>query len=307
MPFRLLCREYGAAVRVTEMVSAKGLLYRSPGTGQLLQSASGDAPLVVQLFGGEAESMGQAVLILLRHGYRYFDCNMGCPVRKVMRQQAGAALMANIDLALEIGKAMLAAAKVEIDNIPPAQVGFKLRLGPSRGDEALDLGKYLEDAGAGWLCLHPRTAAQGYGGEADWGEIARLAEAVNIPVIASGDLMDAEAGAACLAQTGAAAVMYARGALRDPSIFRQHRALLNGQAAEKPDHGQLLAIIRRHIELTRLYGGDGQAFRKIRSIIPRYARNLAGAHQLRQALSLCENWESLEEALMNFWRRREDL
>lgn len=303
LPFRLLCREYGAAVCETEMLSAKGLLYRSPGTGRLLRSVPQDQPLVVQLFGGDPESMGQALLILRRHGYRHFDCNMGCPVRKVMRQKAGSALMAEPALALAIGRAMLAAAKEHGPELPeiPAQVGFKLRLAPNAKGDAASLARALEDSGASWLCLHPRTAADGFGGHARWEEIARLVKAVAIPVIASGDLLEASDGIACLKETGAATVMYARGALRNPLIFSQHIGLIKGSPAQASDHAAILAIIRRHIELTRQTDEDRAAFRKIRSIIPRYARMLAGVHQLRQALCACENWKDMELALLKFW------
>lgn len=308
LPFRLLCREHGAAVCETEMISAKGLLYGSSGTTRLLHSTPADTPLVAQLFGGEPESMGEALLTLRRHGYTAFDCNMGCPVRKVMRQKAGSALMADPGLAIAIAKAMLKAAAATGPGLPettPAMVGFKLRLGPNAQCSALDLGRKLEDMGAGWLCLHPRTASDGFGGHARWQETARLVEAVRIPVIASGDLHEAADGIACLAQTGAATVMYARGALRNPLIFSQHKAIRAGGSPAAPDHAATLALIRRHIELTRQTDGTGQAFRKIRSIIPRYGRRLAGVSQLRQALSVCESWEALEEALIKFWERGE--
>lgn len=306
LPFRLLCRQYGAAVCETEMISAKGLVYRSQRTASLLQATPEDAPLVVQLFGGEPESMAQALLELRQHGYIYFDCNMGCPVRKVMRQNAGAALLADHRLALAIARAMLAAARVELPGRPTARIGFKLRLGPDAAHSAIALGRALVDAGASWLCLHPRTAAEGFGGQSHWQEIAELTQAVSVPVIASGDLMEAEDGMECLTRTGAATVMYARGALRNPFIFRQHLALVANSEAPQADHADVLAMIRSHIQFVRTTYGNDQAFRKIRSIIPRYARKLAGVNTLRQALCACENWDALEQALLRFWQRGEN-
>lgn len=303
LPFRLLCREYGATICETEMVSAKGLLHQSPGSDDLLKSTPEDQPLVVQLFGHEPAVMAEALLLLRRHGYRLFDCNMGCPVRKVMRQGAGAALLADERDCLAVARAMLAAASQNGDGLPlqPAQVGFKLRLPPSgKSGAAAVLGRALEDLGATWITLHARTASMGYAGSADWQEIALLAKAVAIPVIASGDLMSAAAGARCLAETGASAVMYGRGALRNPFIFRQHAAALKADSPPEPGAQDLVALVRRHIGLTRLYCGDSRAFAKIRSILPRYVRNAAGVNRLRLKLCQCADWDELGLTLQQF-------
>lgn len=306
LPFRLLCREYGAKVCETEMVSSRGLVYQTQGTGKLLSSVPEDRPLVVQLFGGDPRCMGEAVLRLRRLGYDAFDCNMGCPVRKVMRQKAGAALMGEPELALEMAGAMLAAARAEGEDLPfgHAAVGFKLRLDPERKESFIvDFGRRLEDMGASWLCLHPRTAKEGFGGEAHWREIEALARAVAIPVIASGDLSSAEAGMACLLETGAATVMYARGSLRNPRIFSQHLGLLGGSRAEPVSRQELRAMVGRHVELARQYCGDRQAFVKMRSIIPRYVRDLPGVNILRQRLCQCTAWADLDSALKEFLER----
>ena len=163
LPFRLLCRQYGAAVCVTEMVSAKGLVYRSPGTGELLQSLPEDQPLVVQLFGAEASFLQRAVEMLRDVGYGWFDLNMGCSVAKVLKQGAGAAMLGDVPNALEVARAMLQAAG-------PGRVGFKIRLGlDSQRHVWRDLSLRLQDLGAGWITLHPRTARQGFGGEAALG------------------------------------------------------------------------------------------------------------------------------------------
>lgn len=300
LPFRLLCRELGAGVCETEMISAKGLVFKSPPTSELLKSTGIDSPLVIQLFGGEPESMATVLLSLREAGYRYFDCNMGCPVRKVLRQKAGAALMADTDLAMQIAKAMLNAASCPSE-APTAKVGFKLRLGISPGKETyLELGQRLEEAGASWLTLHPRHASQGYGGHAEWDHIAHLVQTVKIPVIASGDLMDAEAGHACIAMTGAATIMYGRGALRNPLIFTQHDSIAHTETTPAIDRKALARIIGRHIELTRIHCGNWRNFVKIRSFLPRYARFLPGTGELRQKLAACTTWAGLDECISNF-------
>ncbi len=301
LPFRLLCREYGAAVCVTEMVSAKGLIYQSPGSGELLQSAPEDQPLVVQLFGAEATILAQALRLLRQHGYSAFDLNMGCSVPKVLRQGAGAALLGDPAKTLGIARAMLEAARSMDFHSSPAQLGFKLRLGLSPDKNILpDLALRLEDAGASWICLHPRYACQGFGGSATWEEIARLAPRLNIPLIASGDLFTARDGLRCIQETGAGTVLYARGALRNPAIFRAHLLLCRGEEVSTASRGELSGMILRHLSLIRQAGGEDAALWKMRSIVPRYVRGLAGVRLLRERLCRCTDWTELENLLQNF-------
>ena len=291
LPFRLLCREYGAAVCVTEMVSAKGLVYESPGTNELLMTLPEDQPLVVQLFGAEAYFLGRAVELLRQAGYGWFDLNMGCSVSKVLRQGAGAAMLGDTENILVVARAMIEAAG-------RGRVGFKLRLGLDDARPVLpDLALRLEDAGAGWLTLHPRTARQGFGGTAQWKAIANLAQRLSIPLLASGDLFTAADGIACLESTGASGLMYARGAMHNPAIFADHATLLAGRPVEQADAPRLRAMISRHLELARAHCPGKAALWKMRSVVPRYVRTLPGARALRQELCHCSDWEDLDRLL----------
>ena len=285
LPFRLLCREQGAAVCCTEMVSAKGLIYGSPGTSTLLDTTPDDAPLVVQLFGGEAPFVGEAARRLREGGFSWFDLNMGCAVPKVTRTGAGAALCRDVGRALEVARALIQA-------VEPGHAGFKIRLGWDRPDAWRALAGGLEDLGAGWLTLHPRTAKQGFAGAADWSALRELKARAGIPIVASGDLFCAEDGIRCLAETGVDTVMYARGALKDPGIFAAHKALLCGEAVNPPDTAQLRARILRHAELARAYSSEHTALLKMRTIVPRYVHCLPGAKALRQAVIQCRDWEA---------------
>lgn len=284
LPFRLLCREYGAAVCCTEMISAKGLVYGGSGTASLLQTCPADRPLVVQLFGAEAPFMAEAAKRLQDQGFAFFDCNMGCSVPKVTRTGAGAALMRQPDNALAVAEALIRA-------VGEGKAGFKLRLGwNAQNENWRKLAVALADLGAGWLTLHPRTAVQGFGGQAHREALAELKHCVSVPVIASGDLFTAEDGLACLEQTGADAVMYARGALRDPRIFLRHRA-----GAARLSFPSTAEIIRRHMALARALSSEPTALLKMRTIVPRYTRHLAGARALRQQIIACRSWDNLEQ------------
>ena len=139
----------------------------------------------------------------------------------------------------------------------------------------------LEALGAGWLTLHPRTAKQGFTGTARWEYLSELKALVSLPVIASGDLFTAEDGVRCLAETGVDTVMYARGALRDPAIFKAHLDLLAGREPEVADVATLLARIREHARLARELSTEKVALLKMRTIVPRYVRHIEGSKQLR--------------------------
>ncbi len=297
LPFRLLCREQGAACACTEMVSAKGLVYKSPGTEPLLDTCPEDAPLVVQLFGCEPFFMQEALRRLLDRGFTWFDINAGCSVPKVVRTGAGAALLRTP----EERETLCTLVRGLTDLAGSGRVGVKFRLGWAGGDDVVEtLGRELQDSGAGWVTLHPRRARQGFGGQADWSAIGRLKGAVRIPVLASGDLFSAEAGHECLRHSGADGLMFARGALGDPRIFRRYLQLAGGAAPEAPETAEgpaVAALLRRHAELAREYGREFSALMKMRSFAPRYLRGMPGAAALRKRLTLCTEWTELEALL----------
>lgn len=297
LPFRLLCREAGASVCCTEMISAKGLIYKSPGTAELLATVPDDTPLVAQLFGAEASFMEEAVYRLQERGFQWFDCNMGCSVPKVTRTGAGAAMCRDLDNALQVGEALIRAAG-------KGHVGFKLRLGwDASGPDAETwriLAPELAGLGAGWLTLHPRTAKQGFSGSARHSALKELKALVSIPVVASGDLMCAEDGIRCLRETGVDTVMYARGALRDPGIFTAHRILWNGGIPEKASVSAILERIRHHAHLATKLTSERAALLKMRTIVPRYVHDIEGVKQLRLDVIACRNWEDFAAALQRF-------
>lgn len=297
LPFRILCRELGAAVCYTEMISAKGLLYNSSGTEELLKTTSDDKPLIVQLCGSEALCMQEAVTILLERGFKWFDCNMGCSVPKITRTGSGASMMKNIDNAINVAASMIHAGGEN-------SIGFKLRLGWDEKEETWPiLAKLLEEAGAGWITLHPRTAKQGFTGTANWRKLLELKQQANIPIIASGDLLTASHGIDCIKKTQIDTVMYARGALKDPSIFTKHNQVLKGKPIARTNSASLLSTIMRHSYLACKYSSPHTALLKMRTIVPRYIRHLEGAKKLRLNIINCRTWSNFENVLQQFFKK----
>ena len=291
LPFRLLCREHGCAVAVTEMVSAKGLVYDSPGTRELLQTTHEDSPLVVQIFGSEEPFLLQAIERLQTAGFRYFDLNCGCPVRKVAKTGSGAALLKDPSHLLR-----LAASLVRV--VDPQCMGFKIRLGWGANDRVyLPLAQALEQLGAGWITLHPRTGAQGFTGHADWSHLATLKKAVSVPILASGDLFLPEDGARCVEQTGVDGLMFARGALSDPAIFARYLAIRAKGAAATKSHQDAISLIRRLSHLYNRENMDKAGLLKMRTLAPRFLKGLPGARNLRRDIVFCTSWDQLFELL----------
>lgn len=301
LPFRLLCRERGAAVTCTEMISAKGVVYEARGkaknTETYLKTAPEDAPLVAQLFGAEPEFLAEAARILKDRGFEWFDLNAGCSVRKVVKTGAGAALLKEPDR-------LAACVKAIADVAGPGRAGVKTRLGWSPTAEgpgaAGALGPKLEDAGASWIALHPRYAVQGFSGRAESEGIRALKATASIPVIASGDLFTAEDGLRAVREAGADGVMFARGAMHDPAIFTRYLALLGAAGTLKslPDDGPgLAALLARHADLIETYGEPRQALLRMRSVMPRYLRGITDAKAARSAIISCRGFEDLRAVI----------
>jgi tRNA-dihydrouridine synthase B len=211
----------------------------------------------------------------------------------VVKTGAGAALMENPALLAESAGAMVRAAG-------QGKVGVKMRLGSMPGRETfIEAAARLRDAGAAWLTLHPRHASQGYSGTADWSSIRELTSATDLPVIASGDLMTAEQADRCLGETGASAVMFARGALRDPAVFRRLRELRAGIPPQPRSAGEIIELVLRHAELARTHAPGRRALLKMRTAVPKYVKGFQEASIMRKELVRIDSWRELEDLLRN--------
>lgn len=301
LPFRLLCREYGCSAASTEMVSAQGLLHDSESTLRLLTSCPEDNPLVVQLFGSDPDVLAGAVRLIREWGGRFFDLNAGCSVKKVVRSGSGAALLRDRDRLREAVHAMAEAAG-------EGAVGVKLRSGWSvDAAVAPDVARDLERAGAAWIALHPRFAQEGFSGTARWEHLRLLRDAVDLPVIGSGDLFTAEDALRCLRMTGIHGVMFARGALQWPPVFRRFRRL-QGEAASPQDRGgasELPRLVRRHVELCRRHDDSRRSLLKMRSAMTWYLRGFSAAKAWRRHVVACASWRDFERLAERLGRQLE--
>lgn len=288
--FRTLCREAGADMAFTEMVSAKGLSFANEKTRHLLALAGGEKQVAVQLFGHEPEVMAsQAAWIEQEMGesLAYLDINMGCPARKIVSKGDGSALMRDPHLAASIVSAVKEAVS--------CPVTAKFRRGWSEGDEtAPAFARHMEAAGADAVAVHGRYTEQLYRGSADWGVIARVREAVSVPVVGNGDVRSGTDAVRMAAETGCDAVMIARGAEGNPWLFSQVQAALAGLPEPAPPTvDERIAMARRHAEL--LTHREGRNIVRMRKHAMWYMAGLPGAAAARGRINYCTTLDDFNQ------------
>ncbi len=290
--FRLLCREQGADFTMTEMVSAKSLLFDHVRTWELLDTESGEGPVIVQLFGNEPDTVARAARrVCERMGAKVaaIDLNMGCPAPKVTGNGEGSALMRDIPLAADIVRAAAEAAKL------PVTVKFR-RGWDDAHDNAVEFAQNMERAGAALLTVHPRTRAQMYAGRADWSVIARVKAAVDVPVIGNGDVSSGADALAMLEQAGCDGVMVGRAALGNPFIFAEIRAAFDGGAYARPSRETIAELALRHAAMEEQKKGR-RGLVEMRKHVAFYVRGFPNAARLRARAVKAETLEDFKEIL----------
>jgi tRNA-dihydrouridine synthase B len=279
---RLQARRHGAGLAVSEMVSSFGLHHRNERTlRELLRLHPDEHPVSVQLFGQDPEVMRSAASIAAEAGADLIDINMGCPVRKVCKTGAGAALLSQPELAVEI------AAAAGEGGVP---VTVKLRSGLEPGGrDGFDLAlRLVADAGVAAIAFHPRAAATQHKGEPDYVLARELAGRISVPVIISGGLDTAEAARYAYETSGAAAVMIARGSLGNPWIFEE----LTGRRAEPPTDEEMVAELLWVVDRAEEHLGPGRAARYLRKFYPWYLERLGAEKPLATALQETDQLDS---------------
>ena len=293
LPFRLLCKEKGAAMVCTEMVSAKAIYYNNKNTKELLTIDKNEGPVSLQLFGSEPKLMAEMAKRIEEIPFDILDFNMGCPVPKVVNNGEGSALMKNPVLAGYIIEAMA--------NAISKPVTVKIRAGfDAEHINAVEIAKIAENSGAAAITVHARTREQYYSGKADREIIRLVKEAVTIPVIGNGDIDCYESAKHMLEYTGCDGVAIGRGAEGNPWIFEELNAKYAGLDYNKPSLEEVKEMIMRHAKMLIDYKGEYIGIREMRKHAAWYTAGFKGASKLRGRLNEASSIESLEEIIMGF-------
>ena len=285
--FRTICAELGARITVTEMVSSRALVYRDKKSAALLRKNEGSL-CGAQIFGNDPEIMAQGAQLALQiSGCDFLDINMGCPMPKVANNGDGCGLMRTPELAGDIVAAVVKAVSVPVT--------VKCRLGWDKGSiNVLDFAKRMEACGASMLTVHGRTRSMLYSGVADWDMIAKVKQAVSIPVLANGDITDGQAAVKCLKRTGADGVMIARASFGDPWVFAEARAAVSGQPApHRPPLRDRVDVALRQFALAAQDHGEHIACLEARKHFAWYLRGVPYSGYYKEQISSIQTMEDI--------------
>lgn len=291
LPFRGLCKEQGAGMICTEMVSAKAISFHNKNTKALMEINPKEHPVSLQLFGNEPELMAEVARSIEEQPFDILDINMGCPVPKVVNNGEGSALLKDPAL---IGKIVR-----EISHAIKKPVTAKIRIGFEGYDvDPVEIAKIIEDAGGAAVAVHGRTRQQYYAGEANWEVIGRIKDAVSIPVIGNGDVDSPLKAEKMMKDTGCDSIMIGRAVRGNPWIFREmNHYFETGELLEKPDPKEIREMILRHARWQIELKGEFTGIREMRKHVAWYTSGMRHSAGLRRESNTIENYESLERLL----------
>jgi len=290
--YRQICKEWGAEILVSEMVSADGLIRDSAKTAQYITFLDTERPFGIQIFGSEPYVMAKAAEFLIPYKPDFIDINMGCPVKKVVRRGAGSALMQTPEKAAVIVK--------EVQNALAGSIPFSVKFRSGWDNSSLNFlyfGLMMQDSGADFVTLHPRTSRQMFGGLSNWEHIKALKARLNIPVVGNGDLHSPEDAERMLNETRCDGLMIGRGALGKPWIFRQCREFLTSGSYTPITKNHLLETVVKHLELALQYQREAVVVKEMRSQLCFYTKGQLGGAELRNKINHAESAEELRQIL----------
>jgi len=295
--FRRICLDRGADLVVTEMISSDGFVRNSRQIRALHYLDMSDGPLALQIFGADPEAMGETAAILSELRPRFIDLNFGCPVRKIVNQNGGSAVLKDLRLLETICRRV-----VERSRVP---VSVKIRSGwdKSTAENVTEIARVIEASGVSMIAIHARTKTQAFKEKADWPLIRTVKEAVSIPVVGNGDVTDAESYRRMVEMTGCDAVMIGRAAIGNPWIFGEVRAAIEGRGFAAPVPRERVTSLLAHVRLNVENDGEPLGLITARRAMAAYLKHVPNAKDVRSRIMTCTRVAELEEVLGEFLSR----
>ncbi len=297
MPFRTICKQFGADVLITEMISTRGLVYDDPKTSKLLEIGSGENPIGVQLFGNNPGDFVKSVEKIIDLPFDFLNINMGCPTPKIIKNGDGCALMKDPKLASRIIEMT-----VKVSSKP---VSVKIRKGWDEDSvNAVKFSSIAENSGASMIIIHGRTREMFYSGKADWDIIKRIKETVAIPVIGNGDVFTPEDAFEMFKKTNCDGIMIGRGALGNPWIFKDVKHFLNtGRKTSPPHIKELRDTMLFHLNKAISYHGERLGILEMRKHLAWYIKGLPHSAPVKNALQQSKDVGSIEKLLDDYFSK----
>lgn len=294
LPFRIITRKFGPSLACTEMVSSKAIFYGDEKTKKLMNTQGEERPVSIQIFGSDIESMAFTANFVSNYA-DIIDINMGCPAPKVVKNGDGSSLLKDLNKAKEIIETVVKNAKVPVT--------LKIRKGwDSENIVATEIAKIAENAGVSAITVHGRTRTEFYSGKADWNIIKDVKEAVKIPVIGNGDIVDEESAKEMFEKTGVDGIMIGRASLGNPWIFQKIIYYLQtGEKLPEITSTEKLNIIKEHIELLIKEKGENIAIKEFRKHIAAYTKNMPNSTAFRAKINSLETKEEVEKEINNYF------
>lgn len=295
LPFRLICKEQGAGLVFTEMVSAKGIYYNDEKTETLTRTHERERPVAMQIFGSDPKIMANVVEEKLnpRDDIAIIDINMGCPAPKIVKNNDGCALMKNPTLVEKILS--------EIIKVAEKPVTVKIRKGFDHDHiNGIEIAKIAEACGVSAITIHGRTRDMFYSGKADWDYIRKLKEEISIPVIGNGDIFEPEDAIRMLEETGCDGLLIGRGSMGNPWVFRRILNLIDGKADKEPAVQEIIHQVIKHLDMACNYKGERIGINEMRKHISHYLKGLKNSNEIRNTINTEDDKDKVKEILLEY-------